>query len=272
LVIDAHIKTYCIGERAIAFLHHQKLLEIGMNNVVIVYDRGYISGELVADLADKGIEFVFRTKRGQYKNIDAETHADSDHYIFYGFRRLPVRVAKFVLVTGEIETLVTNLSRKEFSIKDLATIYCMRWGVECEYKTFKCNLALEIITGLDEISVEQDFYTTCIRANIVGFAAIEANAMIESQEEAEDISLDFLPINRKTRRKHAHKANISSLISALVDYLPEILMDIHSNTYKLTQDLIIYASKHKIPIRPGRSFLHVKKHDSKFYYNYRFAM
>jgi hypothetical protein len=230
---------------------------------------------MAADLLDRGIKFVLRLKAKQYKHIYNEIKADSDHGIVCGFRNLPARVARFMLSAGEIETLAASLSRKELGIRGLAAIYSFRWGVESERKTFKSLLGLEIFAGLDELSVRQDFFAACIQANLLGFAALDANELIQAQErEEETISfrLDVALGCKKTKRKHPQQAKLSSLASALVDYLPEFLLGIHTNLYKLTQDLILYSSTEKSPMRPGRSFERVRPHDAPCYYNYRFAM
>jgi hypothetical protein len=54
----------------------------------------------------------------------------------------------------------------------------------------------------------------------------------------------------ETKRKHPQQAKLSSLVSAFVDYLPEFLLGIYTNLNKLTQDLILYSSNEKSPIRP----------------------
>jgi len=130
LTIDAQIAKYSTGERDLALLHHQKLMELGVaDKFVILYDRGYISEEMIRDLTQKGIKFVFRVKRRQYPLIDSINAIDAWIDLRIKKNTYRVRVIKIMLNTGEEEILVTNLSTKKYGYTSFKELYSLRWGI-----------------------------------------------------------------------------------------------------------------------------------------------
>ena len=47
------------------------------------------------------------------------------------------RVVRFKITENTYETIITNLSRNEFSMEDICEIYNMRWGEETSFRELK---------------------------------------------------------------------------------------------------------------------------------------
>lgn len=58
-----------------------------------------------------------------------------------------MRVIKFELESGTIETLVTNLFDETISLEDFKELYFKRWGTEVKYNEIKNKLQVQNFTG-----------------------------------------------------------------------------------------------------------------------------
>jgi hypothetical protein len=283
VIIDARLEAYSVGERTIAFKHHQKALEFGGGDCVILYDRGCVSSEMAADLCEKGLKFVFRLNTKQYSRFDLEKSADSWQTMSFDGKTYVVRLVKFPLKSGEMEVLVANFDQSEASVDDLRELYNMRRGVESEYGRLKIRLGLEIFTGTDKKSIQQDFYIACIRASLTAIACFDASAELYEEglseagdDEAPDCSENAENLEntesegsaeaseeaaaadrdgeaKPSKRKYAQKLNFNSVISGFVLYLPNALLR-KGNFLEQTRELLGYVKKKIIPIRSGREF------------------
>ena len=178
IILDAQIGKIKYGERELALQHLARLLEMGMQSLLLIFDRSYASVELFAKMKD--VAFLFRLKRRFNNDIDRLPLGDhvGDFNIKGQIFRL--RVAKFVLSTGEIETLVTNLTSESASLKELKELYHLRWGVETAYRGIKSLLELENFTGTSQLIIEQEFFATMYLKNMVAFSTIKINATMIS--------------------------------------------------------------------------------------------
>ena len=68
---------------------------------------------------------------------------------------LNVRLVNIVLPTGEIETLITNLSEIEMTYEELNELYRLRWGIENSYHYLKESMKIETITSSNEDIIKQ---------------------------------------------------------------------------------------------------------------------
>jgi hypothetical protein len=100
-----------------------------------------------------------------------------------------MRVLKFELNSGIIETLITNIFDEDFTVADFKELYFKRWSIEVKYNEIKNKLQIENFTGETPIAIEQDFYATMYLANMVALAKKDANQVIE-----EEIERNVIPI------------------------------------------------------------------------------
>ncbi len=135
VICHAAIEPLTVDERTLAQRHIAALCDkLNPQKEMVIVDRGYASLGLIDNLTLQGVFFVMRLRKKW--NVDIDNLATGDHNFHLGEHNL--RVVKFRLDTGEIETLLTNLAGN-FDFKGL---YWMRWGVETEYDVLKN--ALEI--------------------------------------------------------------------------------------------------------------------------------
>jgi len=249
ILLDALIGKLEIGERVLALQHAKRISELGVANPLLIFDRGYASAEMFEALGDTA--FLFRLKRRFSQEMDSLPIGDHEKSFKIGKKVFRLRVVKFGLSTGEIETLVTNLPGKNMSLAELKELYGLRWGVETAYRTIKSHLELENFTGTTQLIVEQDFYATMFLKNMVAFAKIDTDGIIRESEN---------PNN-----KYRQKTNENMLIGILKDELAIALLDPNPRTQADRVNAIIFeAVQHTIPIRPDRHFQHRRRHSSRF--------
>jgi hypothetical protein len=156
---------------------------------------------------------------------------------------LKMRVIKFELESGIIETLVTNLFDETISLEDFKELYFKRWGIEVKFNEIKNKLQVENFTGKTIIAIEQDFYATMYLTNIVAQAKKDSNEVIQENSKNKNLKFEY-------------KVNTNVLIEKLKDTL--ITMLIIKNPWKRSKILKSIQSeieKNIIPIRPGRKFV-----------------
>lgn len=112
---------------------------------------------------DEDIEIKYEYNRIKYyKDKDPELY----NYYMDG-NTITLRCVKILLETGEIEYLITNLPKEEFSTEDINTLYNLRWKIELNYKHLKNNLKIECITSSKEVLIKQDIYSQILVANML---------------------------------------------------------------------------------------------------------
>lgn len=79
--------------------------------------------------------------------------------------RLTMRVVHFELSTGEYETIITSLSKEEFSLDEIKKLYAMRWGIENAFRELKYGLGLSRFHAVREDFVVQEIYSHLLMYN-----------------------------------------------------------------------------------------------------------
>ena len=136
------------------------------------------------------------------------------------------RVVRFMLDTGDYETIVTSLSRDEFSVTDIKELYHMRWGIETSFRELKYFIGLVNLHGKSEKFVAQEIYAALTMYNFC--ERISQVAIIRSSKNS---------------------IHIYALNHAMAFYLCRFYYKWKSITgHKLIEDISHYVE----PIRPGR--------------------
>ena len=240
VIYDCRIDRYETDERTLAKAHVHRLKELGLVESLLLFDRGYPSAEFISFLCDSGFQFVMRVRAKfniETDNIKTQGWISINHEN----KEYGVRVLKIPLPTGEIETLITTLNQKQLPISKAGALYFQRWGIETAYDLLKSKLELENFSGKTKVSVLQDFYATMYLANIIAFAAEEADELI-----AEADSGKKLKYPRKANRNRA----ISNLRRVFIDLIAEP-DDVKRNA-KLDK-LVKYITRYPVPVVPDRS-------------------
>lgn len=140
--IDLQISGYASSERA----HLFAMLESLEAGDILLLDRGYPSHELFQDLARSGIDYLARVPVNHtFKVFDdfrrsgaseTETVLDIPPDAPASWKPLPVRLVRIEGPGGEPSFYISSLSRTDFSLRDLAELYHMRWQAEEAFKLF----------------------------------------------------------------------------------------------------------------------------------------
>ena len=238
-IYDCRIDRYGTDERTLAKAHVERLLELNLGGSLLLFDRWYPSAEFVSFLYASGFHFVMRVRRKF--NTEADTIKTQGWIqLTHNGQEFSVRVLKVSLPTGEVETLITSLNQKQLPISKAGELYFERWKVETAYDLLKSKLELENFSGKTKVSVLQDFYATIYMANIISFAAEEADALIAHKDEGKNL-------------KYKRKANRNRCISKFREKFIRILLSDHRYYELLLDALIADVAKYPVSTVPQRS-------------------
>ena len=238
IIVDADIEPLSISEHELVDRHLDRISNIpGIGVLMNVLDRGYSSYPIMAKMNEKGMKFLIRLRRKFNLDIDALGIGIHDFVL----NELSVRVIKFVLPSGETETLVTNLFDARMKIKAFKQLYFMRWGVETQYGKVKLKFEIENFSGRTAIAIQQDFYITTMLSNLVSIGAQEAQPAIDFAREGKG-------------NKYRYKVNMNQAIGTFKDCFILALLDSDpEKRIAKTDEIIKRLSKNVIPDRKGRS-------------------
>jgi len=252
LILDAEIDKLACGERELAVRHIRKLKELNISKPLLTADRGYASAEMLETLLADSIPFLFRLQKSFNAEIDRLPLGDHDKEVTIKKRVFRLRILKFRLSSGEIETLITNLPNNTISADDLKELYRLRWGVETAYRVLKSALQIENFTGTSQLVVKQDFFATVFLKNMASFAKIDSNVIVAQ--------------NHKPSNLYQQQTNENLLIGKLKDKLILALLESDPLVQaQMINAIIQQAARHPIPICPGRHFPHLRKHSNHFH-------
>ncbi len=250
-IYDCRIDRYGTNERTLAKAHAERLLELNLGGSLLLFDRGYPSAEFISFLYANGFNFVMRV-RGKF-NTEADAKKTQGWIqITHNGQELSVRVLKVTLPTGEVETLLTSLNQKKLPINKAGELYFERWKVETAYDLLKSKLELENFSGKTKVSVLQDFYATIYMANLISFAAEEADTLITKMDEGKNLM-------------YMRKANRNRCVSKLREKFICILLSDPKNFGRLLDGFVADVAKYPVPIVSQRSPIRKTPRKKRFF-------
>jgi len=224
-------------EKHIGFLW-QQLPHIAENSVILL-DRGYPSLDLLKKLQDSELKFLARCNSMFVSEVNAAPIGGSVVRLKNG---IFVRVIKFVLSSGETETLVTNLF--DIPESEFPQLYALRWGIEIAYFRLKREICVEKFSGKTPNSIRQDFWASMVLLNSVAVFQKEADATVQKRQR-----------NSFKTVKHENRARTSDLIITLRDRFIFASLCGHPILADAEMKHIIKTISRSIsPVRPGRSY------------------
>ena len=202
-IIDAAFSPLTVSERDHAKDHIENVGKIiDLKDTIFIMDRGYPSRELI-ELLSKKSYYLFRLRAKFSTGIGA---LPLGSHIITMYDDVNVRIVKFTLPSGEVESLMSNLfDLDESEFKDL---YFKRWRIEVKYDVVKNKLELPCFGGFSENVIMQDFWISMYLANMAAIAKNEADVKIKEVREDKD-------------NKHEYQANVNTLIGSLRDKLAD---------------------------------------------------
>ena len=242
IILTSKIAPYRSAERDMAKEMIRELIQIGLKNDLILFDRGYPSRDFIAFLEEHGIKYLIRCPKTTMKEIVEAKSSDQTVKITVEKQVITARVLRFQLDSGEEEILVTNLIEESLNISEFKELYFKRWGIESKYDELKNKLQIENFTGSTQIAVEQDFYTSIYLINMVSLLKNEANETIRQKDKGKKL-------------KHEYKANTNIIIGKLKDDMVHLLLEncLHKRNEMFTKMMKVII-RNKTPIRKGRKY------------------
>ncbi|MES2875272.1 MAG: IS4 family transposase [Bacteroidota bacterium] len=254
-------------------------LEQSSEKDLLIYDRNFISFELIYKHLQKGVPFLMRAALTFNKVVERFVSSGKKQAIEYfsvtdetlrsmkkqglavnKTTMLKVRLIRVELDSGEIEVLATNLlDRQKYPHKCFKELYNKRWGCETQIEKFKNKLQIEIFTGHKVEAIYQDFFATLILLNLHNLIVRSCEKQLEEKIETKENSV-------------AINQNVS--IGLLKKRLVSLFADHHANM--IFQELKVLFLRHLEMVRPGRKYVRDparKRQRGKYqtYKNYRRA-
>jgi hypothetical protein len=166
---------------------------------------------------------LLQTRKNEDRLYSSKTR--SGRWDFPSPYPMKFRVVRFMLDTGEYETLATSLPRS-VTLEDIKELYHSRWGIETAFRELKYGLGLVNLHGKKDEFVKQEIFSAMIMSN---FCSRIANEVV---------------IRQKRQNIHEYQVDMKMAI-----YLCRQFYRIeNANEKKLLKDISRYIE----PIRPGR--------------------
>ena len=144
---------------------------------------------------------------------------------FGNYYPMRFRICRFLLDSGEFETVATSLPRS-FTLEDVKALYHLRWGLETGFRDLKYTLGLVNLHGKSDPFAEQEIWASLTAFN---FASRVCQEVVVRQPK-EGI--------------YAYKVNFKMAVALCREYIRTPKAD----AGKLLDDIARYT----VPIRPGR--------------------
>jgi hypothetical protein len=207
-----------------------------VDNSIILLDRGYPSLDLLSKLQNSGVKFLARCSSRFVSQVNDAPLGDSVVSLKNG---MSIRVYKFELPSGDIETLATNAF--ELPEESLPELYGLRWGIEVAYFHLKRQLCVEKFSGKTPNSIRQDFWASMALLNAVAVFQAEADEVVSQRQDS--------------NAKHRARARTGGIIVTLRDrFIFATLCGNPEFTGPEMEAAIRDMTREVSPIRPGRSF------------------
>lgn len=261
VMIDAILSKRTDGERLLAKHNLNSMLDIlgDETNIITIFDRGYISIDLLLTLMETQIKYLFRLPSTTFKEERQSLKTD-DEIIdilltsdrIYGLKdpikkdkakelkKLRFRMVKIVLSTGEVEYLLTNIDNSIMCTSEIGELYYKRWGIELAYDVIKNKLNIENISGTNQLIIEQDFYAQILLFNMVEDLRNDSNKVVEN--------------NKKENLKYEYKVNMNILVGTFREYMIKIAVEEDDDKRRIMYTYMLdEIVSNLLPIRPKRS-------------------
>lgn len=215
-------------------------------NSLVICDRGYMSFNTVAHLAEKGLFFLIRCKdpkkktsflkhselpdsreydvdiskvltrsRAKYIREHKEAFSVISPHSRFDFiepddrqsmYRVSMRAVRFPLSEDGDEVLITNLPREKFPVDMLKQLYHRRWEIETAFRRLKYAILLTRMHSRRRDLVKQEIYARFIMFNFV--SAVYAAVSRKAGRK-----------NRSQRCKYEHRPSFNESVGLIRDFI-----------------------------------------------------
>ena len=265
--VDAIISPKHPGERQLAANHLPHL----MPNDLVLIDRGYPAWWLFALVLSMNAHFCARISKkwkivrafrasGQKQRIIQEpipfSSVNTARQMGLNFKPLKPRLIR-VDNGHKTQILITSLTDTEqYRCAIFSDLYHLRWPAEEDYKTIKCRIEMENLSGKSALSVYQDFHARVLTKNIASIFASPVN--------------DMPAADPAPSRKYDYQINFTHALAKARDLMPLLFQRSKAKIKLIIAALFELLAQTIEPIRPGRQYPRNHRISSrKYYLNYK---
>lgn len=174
---------------------------------------------------DKEKGYIFLQTR-KNKNRIYSSNTSATRWDFPSPYPMKLRIVRFMLDTGQYETLATSLPRS-FTLQEIKGLYHARWGIETAFRELKYGFGLVNLHGKNDDFVKQEIFSAMIMSNFCSRIA------------------EKVVIEKPKRNIHAYKVNWNMAVYLCKKFYREE----NGNGKQLLKDIAKYTE----PIRPNRN-------------------
>lgn len=265
IMLKLIVGRYQGGEKT-AFLENvdEIIKKMEGKKILFIFDRGYVSLELLLKLEELGVKYLFRVPEKSYKKEreDIKTNDESirlkitkvrlknleqkeiEKYLKREYKE--ERFVQILLDTGETEYLITNLTEEEVSYEEMKELYFKRWNIEKTFNILKNRLHIENISSRSKNGVEQEIQATVFLGNIIEDMSVELNKKLKKEKSKE----------------YEYRVNVNLLSGILKTYFLYFFCT-KSTTEKLREhyykELLNFIEKNLVLVKIGKNNPRIKK-------------
>lgn len=250
-IVEAEFEPLSLDERTLALRHIQKLAErMIMNDTVFLFDRGYASKGLILAILKENAHFIMRVRAKFNIDVDNARMGSSFVTLDGGIR---VRVIKFILPSGETETLISDLFDLDENL--FKELYFLRWPVEIKFDIVKNKLELPNFTGFSANILRQDFWISMLLTNAVSVAKSEADEKIKVERE-------------EKKNKYEYQMNVNIAVASMRNRFAEaVLCPNPALRQSRINRILKEIAASVVPVRPDRIVPRKPARNVKFHHN-----
>ncbi len=186
-VIDAQIGSISTNEREYAKKNLEYFSTVCNGKDIVIFDRGYPSKDLIATISEMQCKYLMRLQDSTFKGVKDNPSNDFRITITSDKNTYSARIVRVKLDSGETETLITNITEKEFKTEDFKTLYFYRWGIETVYDTLKNKLLAENFSGKSTVAILQEYYAMMFILNCIAAMSVTVERKLASTNRAVNI-------------------------------------------------------------------------------------
>lgn len=216
----------------------KKMRSFGQNKLLFVYDRGYPSKALMSEHIHLAAECLMRLPRKFNKLIDAAVQEGQSDCLLQPWPDLPeIRILIYTLASGEKEVLLTTLTnQQDYPYECFFEVYHARWGgLEETYKLQKIGMELENFAGQSTQAVLQEYWANLTAVNLLMIFEIDLDGFLDLEKLTKD------------------RMNKVVVFGSLREDIFKLMMK-QVSVEEFQKKFNVFAKRHRIKIRPGRSY------------------
>ena len=215
---------------------------------ISIYDRFYLSGKIIEAHEKEGQFFLARCKKGSTFKEVVSFYASNKRRSYFYYDDIKINLIKVKNPNGEDIVLATNISIDDWSNKELANLYTLRWDNETSNRDSTSTLKLEQWHTKFYNGILQEIYVHLTMINVV-----KMTIFIEGGYE----------INLETNE--TKKSNFKFIYSIIMNLFPKMVR----NAFSYCLQKLRFNINRTIELRKrrSRSYLRETKKRGKIYKN-----